>query len=79
MAEMEMPVAGAQASADSKRMVNAIIASVLGWALDLFDVFILQGPERLIRGWHFPSAFSNRFNAGDRVRRPLLQPCAAVE
>src|ERR1700749_447683 len=57
MAEMDMPVAGAQASAaDNKQMVNAIIASVLGWALDLFDLFILLYVAPVIGALFFPSS-----------------------
>ena len=37
MAEMEMLAAGAESSADNRQMVNAIIASVLGWALDMLE------------------------------------------
>src|SRR5918911_2506016 len=55
MAEMDMPVAGAQASADIKQMVSAIIASVLGWALDLFDLFILLYVAPVVGAAFFPS------------------------
>ena len=56
MAEMDMPVVGAQASADNKQMVNAIIASVLGWALDLFDLFILLYVAPVVGALFFPSS-----------------------
>lgn len=56
MAEMDMPVAGAQASADNRQMVNAIIASVLGWALDLFDLFILLYVAPVVGALFFPSS-----------------------
>ncbi len=56
MAEMDMPVAGAQAPADNKQMVNAIIASVLGWALDLFDLFILLYVAPVVGALFFPSS-----------------------
>src|SRR3954469_2596951 len=56
MAEMDMPVAGARAPADNKQMVNAIIASVLGWALDLFDLFILLYVAPVIGALFFPSS-----------------------
>ncbi len=56
MAEMDMPAAGAQASADNKQMVNAIIASVLGWALDLFDLFILLYVAPVVGALFFPSS-----------------------
>src|SRR3954453_20375584 len=55
MAEMDMPVAGARAPADNKQMVNAIIASTLGWALDLFDLFILLYVAPVIGAQFFPS------------------------
>src|SRR5882757_6002535 len=35
------PMVDAQAPAGSRQMINAIIASLLGWSLDLFDLFIL--------------------------------------
>src|SRR3954470_24457688 len=57
MAEMDMPVAGARAPADNKQMVNAIIASVLGWALDLFDLFILLYVAPVIGALFFPSDY----------------------
>ena len=56
MAEMDMPVVGAQASADNKQMINAIIASVLGWALDLFDLFILLYVAPVVGALFFPSS-----------------------
>ncbi|MDE5444383.1 MFS transporter [Bradyrhizobium sp. CSA207] len=56
MAEMDMPVAGAQVPAANKQMVNAIIASVLGWALDLFDLFILLYVAPVIGALFFPSS-----------------------
>lgn len=56
MAEMDMPVAGAEASADNKQMVNAIIASVLGWALDLFDLFILLYVAPVVGALFFPAS-----------------------
>src|SRR5882757_7016449 len=36
-----MPLVDAQAPGGNRQMINAIIASVLGWSLDLFDLFIL--------------------------------------
>jgi MFS family permease len=56
MAEMDMAVAGAEASTDNKQMVNAIIASVLGWALDLFDLFILLYVAPVVGALFFPSS-----------------------
>src|SRR5580700_11162465 len=47
-AETVMPVAGRQ-------MRNAIIASVLGWSLDLFDLFILLYVAPVIGTLFFPS------------------------
>src|ERR1700757_5477266 len=55
MAEMDMPAAGTRASADNKQMVNAIIASVLGWSLDLFDLFILLYVAPVVGALFFPS------------------------
>ncbi|HEX9214201.1 MAG TPA: MFS transporter, partial [Bradyrhizobium sp.] len=56
MAEMDMPIAGAEAPAANKQMVNAIIASVLGWALDLFDLFILLYVAPVVGALFFPSS-----------------------
>jgi hypothetical protein len=36
------PLVDAQATAGNRQMVSAIIASVLGWSLDLFDLFALR-------------------------------------
>src|SRR4051795_8034214 len=56
MAEMDMPVAGARSSADNRQMISAIVASVLGWALDLFDLFILLYVAPVVGALFFPSA-----------------------
>jgi MFS transporter, MHS family, proline/betaine transporter len=48
-AETVMPVAGRQ-------MRNAILASVLGWSLDLFDLFILLYVAPVIGALFFPSS-----------------------
>jgi len=56
MAEMDMLAAGAESSADNRQMVNAIIASVLGWALDLFDLFILLYVAPVVGALFFPSS-----------------------
>ena len=56
MAEMDMPVTGAEAPAANKQMVNAIVASVLGWALDLFDLFILLYVAPVVGALFFPSS-----------------------
>src|ERR1700734_650210 len=47
-AETVMPVA-------SRQMRNAIIASVLGWSLDLFDLFILLYVAPVVGALFFPS------------------------
>jgi MHS family proline/betaine transporter-like MFS transporter len=47
----EMTTAGA-----SRQMRNAIIASVLGWSLDLFDLFILLYVAPVIGALFFPSS-----------------------
>src|SRR5713226_2137836 len=49
------PPADAQAPADSRQMINAIIASLLGWSLDLFDLFILLYVAPVIGVLFFPS------------------------
>src|ERR1700727_2301890 len=48
-AETVMPVAGRQ-------MRNAILASVLGWSLDLFDLFILLYVAPVVGALFFPSS-----------------------
>ncbi|HEY0234605.1 MAG TPA: MFS transporter [Afipia sp.] len=40
---------------DSRQMLNATIASVLGWSLDLFDLFILLYVAPVIGALFFPS------------------------
>lgn len=55
MAEINVAVADAKAPADNKQMINAIIASVLGWALDLFDLFILLYVAPVVGALFFPS------------------------
>ena len=49
------PLADAQAAAVNRQMVSAIIASVLGWSLDLFDLFILLYVAPVIGTLFFPS------------------------
>ncbi|MGX9426536.1 MULTISPECIES: MFS transporter [Bradyrhizobium] len=56
MAEMDVSVANVRTSADNRQMVNAIIASVLGWALDLFDLFILLYVAPVVGALFFPSS-----------------------
>src|SRR5258708_21811003 len=50
-----MPLVDAQAPARNRQMINAIIASVLGWSLDLFDLFILLYVAPVIGALFFPS------------------------
>jgi MFS family permease len=47
--------AEAAAPVDSRQMRNAIIASVLGWSLDLFDLFILLYVAPVVGALFFPS------------------------
>jgi MFS family permease len=56
MAEMDMPIGNAKASAGNRQMVNAVIASVLGWSLDLFDLFILLYVAPVVGALFFPSS-----------------------
>src|SRR5712664_2587486 len=49
------PLVDAQAPAGNRQMINAIIASVLGWSLDLFDLFILLYVAPVIGTLFFPS------------------------
>jgi MFS transporter, MHS family, proline/betaine transporter len=49
------PLVDAQAVAGNRQMVSAIIASVLGWSLDLFDLFILLYVAPVIGTLFFPS------------------------
>jgi MFS transporter, MHS family, proline/betaine transporter len=49
------PLVDAQAAAVNRQMVSAIIASVLGWSLDLFDLFILLYVAPVIAALFFPS------------------------
>src|SRR6266705_5237374 len=51
-----MPLVDAQAPSGNRQMVNAIIASVLGWALDLFDLFILLYVAPVVGALFFPSS-----------------------
>lgn len=41
---------------DSRQMLNATIASVLGWSLDLFDLFILLYVAPVVGALFFPSS-----------------------
>ena len=51
----DTPLADAQAPGGNRQMINAIIASVLGWSLDLFDLFILLYVAPVIGALFFPS------------------------
>src|SRR5277367_7010093 len=42
--------------AGSRQMRNAIVASVLGWSLDLFDLFILLYVAPVVGALFFPSS-----------------------
>ena len=49
------PLVDAQAAAGNRQVINAIVASVLGWSLDLFDLFILLYVAPVIGTLFFPS------------------------
>lgn len=51
-------------SVDSRQRTNAIIASVLGWALDLFDLFILLYVAPVIGALFFPSSLPTENDVG---------------
>ena len=53
MAEL---VTRGETSANQRQMINAIIASVLGWSLDLFDLFILLYVAPVVGALFFPSS-----------------------
>jgi MFS transporter, MHS family, proline/betaine transporter len=56
MAVSEVPSGGLQVTAlDERHMRSAIIASTLGWALDLFDLFILLYVAPVLGTAFFPS------------------------
>src|SRR5712672_2262969 len=50
------PLIDAQAPAGNRQMINAIIASVMGWSLDLFDLFILLYVAPVVGALFFPSS-----------------------
>src|SRR5262245_25991015 len=56
MADINVAAVDAPSSVDNQQMVNAIIASVLGWALDLFDLFILLYVAPVVGALFFPSS-----------------------
>lgn len=43
---------------ETRQMVNAVIASVLGWSLDLFDLFILLFVAPIVGKLFFPSEYA---------------------
>jgi MHS family proline/betaine transporter-like MFS transporter len=55
MAIADTAAAAARQPADNRQMINAIIASMLGWALDLFDLFILLYVAPVLGALFFPS------------------------
>jgi MHS family proline/betaine transporter-like MFS transporter len=55
MAMTSTPLVDAQVPGGNRQMINAIIASVLGWSLDLFDLFILLYVAPVIGALFFPS------------------------
>lgn len=56
MSTSDIPATGAAARpVDNKQMMSAIIASVLGWSLDLFDLFILLYVAPVVGQLFFPS------------------------
>lgn len=48
---------GVSVRVETRQMVNAVIASVLGWSLDLFDLFILLFVAPVIGKLFFPSTY----------------------
>lgn len=48
---------GVSVQVETRQMVNAVVASVLGWSLDLFDLFILLFVAPIIGKLFFPSSF----------------------
>lgn len=46
----------AVAAVDNRHMISAIVASVLGWSLDLFDLFILLYVAPVVGALFFPSS-----------------------
>lgn len=55
MTVTNIPAAESAAPAGNRQMINAIVASVLGWALDLFDLFILLYVAPVVGALFFPS------------------------
>jgi MHS family proline/betaine transporter-like MFS transporter len=56
MAVVGTTLVDGEATAGNRQMINAIIASVLGWSLDLFDLFILLYVAPVIGTLFFPSS-----------------------
>ena len=56
-----------------RQMLTAIIASSLGWALDLFDLFILLYVAPVIGRLFFPSDIPR--SRSPRSMHPLPSPC----
>ncbi|MGY3614536.1 MFS transporter [Bradyrhizobium sp. USDA 10063] len=56
MAEIDVAIGKTETSTGNGQMINAIIASVLGWALDLFDLFILLYVAPVVGALFFPSS-----------------------
>ncbi|WP_233235003.1 MFS transporter [Bordetella sp. LUAb4] len=52
---MSMQQTGAAARSDSRQVAGAVIASCLGWALDLFDLFVLLYVAPVVGRLFFPS------------------------
>jgi MHS family proline/betaine transporter-like MFS transporter len=55
MTVTNIAAAESMAPADRRQMINAVIASLLGWALDLFDLFILLYVAPVVGVLFFPS------------------------
>ena len=61
--------AGTATPVATRQMRNAIIASVLGWSLDLFDLFILLYVAPVVGALFFPSTVPRRY----RLLRYMLR------
>ena len=55
MTVTNIPAPGRLVPAYNRKMINAIVASVLGWSLDLFDLFILLYVAPVVGALFFPS------------------------
>ena len=56
----------------NRQLVTALIASVLGWSLDLFDLFVLFCSNPMSQ----PGGLPTRSQSGDVVgREQFLEPC----